>query len=604
MAKMASKPKEGLARLLEIAGAKKGLVITACVLSVLSTLTSFIPFICIYWIIRELLASGADLARADAGLIRSYGWQALWATVVSFGLMFASIICSHVAAFKILYRLKIQFTRHLAALPLGFHTENSSGKLRKMLDENIEKIEGFIAHQLPDLAGSLSAPVVLIGLLLYFDWRLGLVCLIPLTLAFVIQAVAFGGSRSRKFMESYQNHLEEMNNAAVEYVRGISVVKAFNQTVHSFRHFYQSIVAYKDFALKYTFSMQNAYVAFIVILNAFFLFLIPAGILIARAGGNYPQFVLSFLFYFIFTGAMTAAVMKLLYVSSSGRQIASGVERLDKIFAVEPLPVVAKPKITTSYDIVFDHVSFAYTQGKDIIPALRRVSFRARQGQVTALVGPSGSGKSTIAHLIPRFWDVQSGKITIGGVDIREMEPDYLLEQVSFVFQDVFLFKQSIADNIKMANPQASREEVVEVAKVAQCHDFITRLPKGYDTVIGTQGVHLSGGERQRLVIARAILKRAPIIVLDEATAFADPENEYLIQKALRELIKDKTVIIIAHRLSTIRGADQILLFDRGGLLQSGTHDQLLALGGKYRQLWDTYTTALNWTITHRKAVR
>jgi ATP-binding cassette subfamily B protein len=590
--------KAGLARLLEIAGAKRGLVTAACVLSVLSTVASFIPFVLIYRIIAELLRHAGDLSRIDGPLLLNYGWQALLAMVGSFALMYAAIICSHVAAFQILYQLKLAFTRHLAALPLGFHTANSSGKLRKMLDENIEKIEGFIAHQLPDLAGSMAAPAALVALLLYFDWRLGLTCLAPLLAAFVVQAVAFGGSRSKQFMDRYQSHLEEMNNSAVEYVRGISVVKAFNQTVFSFRKFYDAIMAYKDFALKYTFSMREAYVAFIVILNSLFVLVIPAGILLSRSAGDYTKFVSSFLFYLIFCGAITATVMKLLYVSSSGRMIVSGVDRLDQIFAVPPLPLAANPRTTPGHDIAFEQVSFAYNLNGAEVEALKDVSFRAEAGKVTALVGPSGSGKSTVAHLIPRFWDVQEGAVKIGGVDIRAMDPDYLLSKVSFVFQDVFLFKQSILENIRVGDRNATREQISAAARAAQCHEFILKLPQGYDTVIGSRGVRLSGGERQRLVIARAILKNAPIIVLDEATAFADPENEYLIQRAFKELVKDKTVIIIAHRLSTIRSADQILVLDGGRLVQKGTHAQLTAEAGKYQTMWESYAKTLSWAIS------
>ncbi len=589
--------KTGLARLFEIAGAKKGLLVAACLLSILSVLVSFVPFALVYLIIAELLEHVADLSKINRTLLLDYGWQALLASGISFALMYASIICSHLAAFKILYQLKLAFTRHLAALPLGFHTANSSGKLRKMLDENIEKIEGFIAHQLPDLAGSLAAPAVITVMLLYFDWRLGLTCLLPVLIVFIIQAVAFGGREGKRFMALYQQQLEEMNNSAVEYVRGIAVVKTFKQTVFSFRQFYDAIMAYKDLALQYTFSVRNAYVGFIVIINSIFIFLLPVGIILARSAGDYQRFVLSFLFYLVFSGAITATVMKLLYVASSSRQIVSGVDRLDQIFETQPLPVASHPKTTAANDIVFENVSFAYALGDAKVEALKNLSFQARQGQVTALVGPSGGGKSTIAHLIPRFWDVQEGAIKIGEVDIREMDPDYLLHKVSFVFQDVFLFKQSILENIRIGRKDAGEEAVIRAAQAAQCHDFIMKLPHGYHTVIGRQGIHLSGGERQRLVIARAILKDAPIIVLDEATAFADPENESQIQIALKQLIKDKTVIIIAHRLSTIRGADQILLLEQGQLTERGTHDQLLAAGGKYRLMWDTYDQTLNWSI-------
>jgi ATP-binding cassette subfamily B protein len=388
-----------------------------------------------------------------------------------------------------------------------------------------------------------------------------------------------------------------MNNASVEYVRGISVVKAFSQTIYSFRKFYDSIKTYGDFALAYTKAFKNGFVMFLVVLNNVYIFLVPVIIWLSGGVVDYPKFAMSALFYLIFSVAITAPFLKLMYVSQKGKQIADGIERMDRVFAQRPLPETTQPKTANSFDISFENVSFSYGESE----ALHDVSFTAKQNAVTALVGPSGSGKSTIAHLIPRFYDVNAGSIKIGGVDIRDMASEYLMSIVSFVFQEVFLFQQSILDNIRIGNKNASRDDVIAAAKAAQCHDFIEKLPNGYDTVIGTNNIHLSGGEKQRIVIARAILKNAPIIVLDEATAFADPENEQKIQLAFEQLMKNKTVIIIAHRLSTVRGADKILVIDEGKLAEEGSHDALVTLGGRYSHMWKQYTSAMSWTITERQ---
>ena len=450
------------------------------------------------------------------------------------------------------------------------------------------------------LGGVLLALALVV--LFLFDWRMGLGCLIPLIALFIIQGIAMGGKRSQQFIKQYQDALENMNNAAVEYVRGVSVVKAFNQTIFSFRKFYETIKNYGDFALAYTKSFKAPYVLFMVILHNIYVFLIPLIIWLSGGVADYTRFALSAIFYLIFSLAMPGSFLKILYVSQMGRQIADGVDRMDKVLSEPPLRETAFPKTTGSYSIAFEDVSFSY-QGlasndeSNDAAALSDISFTAKQGEITALVGPSGSGKSTIAHLIPRFYDVAEGSIKIGGVDIRDMDSDYLMSIVSFVFQDVFLFKQSILDNIRIGNKNASREDIVSAAKAAQCHEFIEKLPNGYDTVIGTKNVHLSGGERQRLVIARAILRDAPIIVLDEATAFADPENEQKIQLAFERLMKNKTVIIIAHRLSTVRGANKIVVIDSGKVAEEGRHDDLVSAGGRYSRMWTQYTSAANWAI-------
>ena len=594
--------KSGMARLWQLAFTKRALAVSSAAFSVLSTVMSFVPFIAIYFVIQELVTNMNDLSALDGGHMIRLGWLAGGGAIVAVFLNFVALMCSHLAAFKTLYTLKLAFTRHIASLPLGFHTANSTGKLRKIVDENIEKVEGFIAHQFPDMVGTFTTPVIAIAMLFLFDWRMGLACLVPLTVLFVIQGIALGGDKSKAQIKQYQDALENMNNAAVEYVRGVSVVKAFNQTIFSFRKFYDTIKNYGDWALAYTKGFKAPYVLFMAILHNIYIFLIPLIIWLSGGVADYTRFALSAIFYLIFSLALPGSFLKILYVSQSGKQIADGVDRMDRILSETPLKETATPKTTKSYSVDFEDVSFSY-QGLSLedevagTEALSGVSFAAKQGEITALVGPSGSGKSTIAHLIPRFYDVAAGCVKIGGVDIRDMNSDYLMSIVSFVFQDVFLFKQSVADNIKIGNKSAGREEIIAAAKAAQCHEFIEKLPDGYDTVIGTKNVHLSGGERQRLVIARAILRDAPIIVLDEATAFADPENEQKIQLAFERLMKNKTVIIIAHRLSTVRGASKIVVIDGGKVAEEGRHDGLVSAGGRYSRMWAQYTGAANWAI-------
>ncbi len=589
-------PGNGMKRMWELAFTQKILVISSCVLSVVSVAVSFVPFIAIYYIIRELAMNMGNLSGLDGAYIVRLGWLAGGSAIGAIILNFFALMCSHLAAFKTLYNLKLKFTSHLASLPMGFHTDNSTGKIRKVVDDNIEKIEGFIAHQLPDIVGSFATPIVILIILFIFDWRLGLATLAPIILLYVLQSI-YMGKNSIKFIKTYQDSLEDMNNASVEYVRGISVVKAFSQTIYSFRKFYDSIKTYGDFALAYTKAFKNGFVMFLVVLNNIYIFLIPVIIWLSGGVEDYPKFAMSALFYLVFSVAITAPFLKLMYVSQKGRQIADGIERMDRVFNEKPLPEAKYPKTTNNFDIDFENVSFSY----DETEALSGISFTAKQNEVTALVGPSGSGKSTIAHLIPRFYDVGTGSIKIGKLDIRDMSSEYLMNIVSFVFQDVFLFQQSILDNIRIGNKNASLNDVIAAAKAAQCHEFIEKLPNGYDTVIGTNNIHLSGGEKQRIVIARAILKNAPIIVLDEATAFADPENEHKIQLAFEQLMKNKTVIIIAHRLSTVRGADKILVIDEGRLVEEGKHDTLIGLGGRYSHMWQQYTSAMSWTISERE---
>ena len=596
------KPKTGLARCLELASNKKGLVFLSAILSSLASIASFVPYIAVYFIIVSIIQVYPDLDGLNMSEVMGYGWLALGGIIANILLYFLAIFCSHIAAFGTLYELKIKFSEHITKIPLGYQLTIGSGRFRKIMDDNIESVEGFIAHQFPDFVASVTAPVVMVILLFAIDWRFGLASLVGIILAFIVQFMGYGSGAMKENMEKYQVALEDMNNASVEYVRGMPVVKAFNQTANSFERLKHAITEYTQWVLKFSLGWQNCMPAFTTIINNIYLVLIPVGILIGSNTSDFKTFLMTFVFYLLFVPAVAGVLNKIMYVSESFMQINGNVARMDEIFNIPVLPETENSKKPENNDIVFDKVSFSYT-GKENDLAIQNVSFKAKQGEITAIVGPSGGGKSTIANLISRFWDVTTGSIKIGNVDIRDIAMNDLMKHVSFVFQDIFLFKQSIYDNIGMGNPNATKEQIIQASKAAQCHDFIMKLPNGYDTVIGTKGIHLSGGERQRIAIARAIIKDAPIIVLDEATAFSDPENEYLIQKAFEKLMQNKTVIIIAHRLSTIRNADKILVMEKGHLVECGNHDSLIQRNGRYFQMWQHYTEAIDWKI-NGKAVQ
>ena len=591
------KPKSGLARCMELASDRKGLIFLSAILSSLAAIASFIPYIAVYFMIRTIIGVYPNLEQLDMSIVLNYGWLALAGIVANILLYFLAIFSSHMAAFGTLYELKVLFANHITKIPLGYHLTIGSGRLRKIMDENIESVEGFIAHQFPDFVASVTAPIVMVVILFTVDWRFGIASLAGIILAFIAEFIGYGSGAMKENMGKYQTALEEMNNASVEYVRGMPVVKAFNQTASSFRKLKDAISGYTEWVLKFSLGWQNCMPAFTTIINNIYLILIPVGVLIGANTSDFSGFAMSFIFYLLFVPAIAGVLNKIMYISESFMQINGNVARMDEILNIPEMAETDHPKKPVNDDIEFNDVSFSYTGSADE-NALENVSFSAKQGQITAIVGPSGGGKSTIANLISRFWDVSSGSITIGGVDVRDMAENDLMRHVSFVFQDIFLFKQSILDNIRMGNPQASEEQVVAAARAAQCHDFISRLPKGYHTVVGTKGVHLSGGERQRIAIARAIIKNSPIIVLDEATAFSDPENEYLIQKAFEKLMQGKTVIIIAHRLSTIRNADHIIVMEKGHLIEEGKHDDLVAAGGRYAKMWNHYTEAIDWKIS------
>ena len=596
------KPKTGMARCMELASDKKGLIFLSAVLSSLAAIASFVPYIAIYYIIRSILSVYPDLDVLNISGLMKYAWWAIGGIAANIIFYFLAILCSHVAAFGTLYELKVNFADHITKIPLGYHLTIGSGRLRKIMDENIESVEGFIAHQFPDFVASIAAPVVMVILLFAVDWRFGLASVVGIILAFAAEFLGFGSKEMKENMSKYQVALEDMTNASVEYVRGMTVVKAFNQTASSFKRLKDAVSGYTEWVLKFSLGWQNYMPAFTTIINNIYLILIPVGIFIGSRTDNFKEFAMTFIFYLIFVPAVAGILNKIMYISESFMQINGNVQRMDEILNIPVLPETNSPAKPLNDNIEFSNVSFSYT-GKDDELALRNVSFTANQNEVTAIVGPSGGGKSTIANLISRFWDVSSGSVKIGGVDIRNMSQEDLNKHISFVFQDIFLFKQSILDNIRMGNPDATREQVIEAAKAAQCHEFISSLPDGYDTVIGSKGIHLSGGERQRIAIARAIIKNSPIIVLDEATAFSDPENEYLIHKAFEKLMKNKTAIIIAHRLSTIRNADKIIVMENGSLVEEGVHDDLVNRNGRYAAMWDHYTEAVDWKISGKAGI-
>jgi ATP-binding cassette subfamily B protein len=580
------------------------LLILAAVLSVIATLLQFSPYVAVYFIVAELLENAATPSLIDYGYIQQWGLYALLFLAGALLFTYAGNMCSHIAAFRTLYRMRVRLSQHLARLPMGYFNRQSTGAIKKNLELSVEKIETFIAHHIPDMVGAIVLPVVMLVVMFTLDWRLALAAAIPIFISYLFQMFVFYSKKGRAQMKAWLDSQENLNSEAVEYVRGMPAVKVFGLTVRNFLRFNKSTQEYRDLTLGITRTYKHGYTSFFVLLSSLLAFIVPVAILLISGQPDNQALALTAMVFLVVAPGLSVPVLKLMYLGGSLRQITAGTDRIDEILAQKPVPEPAVPKTPDGCTVSFENVCFSYDD-KDAatrIEALTDVSFIAREGEITALVGPSGSGKSTIASLIPRFWDIASGSIKIGSVDVREMGMEKLMDTVSFVFQDVHLFYDTIEENIRMGNSQARQEDVIAAAKAACCHEFIVRLPEGYQTKIGEGGTYLSGGEAQRVAIARAILKNAPILVMDEATAFADPENEVKIQQGLISLIQGKTVIVIAHRLTTIREADTIVVVDNGCIVEQGAHDKLLADGGLYKRMWEAHIDAGAWELSSEES--
>lgn len=588
-----NKRKTGLARLIEIAGTKRRLLIGAMLLAVITAIVQFVPIIAVYNILIELAEHALDPSLIDKAYIWLWSYIALGAFFAFGVLTFASLMLSHIAAFNILYEIRMQLAQKMVRLPLGFFSRRASGELKKIMSDDVERIELFIAHHIPDIVTALLFPLILVSYMFAVDWRLAIVVLAVLAMAFYVMGRMYTGKKIREVSKRYVETLGRMNASIVEYIRGIQVVKTFTESTNAYRKLNDDIKEYRKFANEVNVQYQPTYVGFLTILSSALLFIIPVAVWLLVGSASYATFVPVLLMFLFFGVAVFFPVLKLLWIGSFLNQNNMGVQKIDDILYMDEIEEPDIPRHPKDASVEFRNVSFAY----DTTPILKAISFISHPGTITALVGPSGAGKSTVAMLTARFWDVQSGEILIGGVPVKEISTSVLMDNVAFVFQDNMLFFDTIEENIRMGNKTAIFEEVARAACAAQCHEFIESLPNGYQTLVGEGGIYLSGGEAQRIALARAILKDSPIILLDEATAFADPENEGKILEAFSHLIKGKTVLVIAHRLSTITNADRILYIDKGVIAEEGTHEELLVIQGQYAHMWKTYNRAKRWTI-------
>lgn len=589
---MKQKKKKSLAVLMDYAGNHKYLTYASMALAAISAWIALIPFYDIWRIVKEVLEVRPNFS--EAVNISRYGWEAVGFALLSMVFYIAALMCSHKSAFRVQANMRISMMDHIMKLPLGYVEAEGTGKIRKIVTDSSASTETFLAHNLPDKAVSVATPIGLLAMMMVFDWRLGLISLIPAVIAFILMGTLMMGPKMAADMKEYQNALETMSAEAVEYVRGIPVVKTFGQTVYTFKRFKAAIDEYEKWTIGYTKNMMLPMVAFTTASNAIFAALIIAAFALTGQGVT-DEFILNLLFYMVITSVLTVTMMKVAYAGESQMIVDDALNRVHEVLEMEPLPCPDKEVVPADPSISLENVVFSY--GNTENNAIDGINLSVKAGEHIALVGPSGGGKTTLASLIARFWDVKSGSVKIGGTDVRQIPSDKLMQYVSYVFQDSKLLKMSILDNVRMGRPDASDEEVMQALKDAQCMDIIEKFPDGVNTMIGSKGIYVSGGECQRLSIARAFLKNAPVLILDEATAFADPDNEMLVQQAFEKLSKDKTVIMIAHRLSTVTNADRICVLADGKIAESGTHSELISKNGIYSRMWNEYNRSVSWQV-------